>query len=62
MNRDEDYDDDDDESGGGGDDIFVFTTYTFFRIHNHIVKSSSQVYILIKITNQIGSLQQRIFA
>ena len=40
---------------------FVFSTYTSFRIHDHMLQSSSQVHTKNQIINWNRSLQQRMF-
>ena len=42
-------------------DLFVLSTYTSFRIHDHMLKSSSQVHTKNQIINWNRSLQQRMF-
>ena len=40
---------------------FVLSTYTSFRIHDHMLQSSSQVHTKNQIINWNRSLQQRMF-
>ena len=41
--------------------LFVLSTYTSFRIHDHMLQSSSQVHTKNQIINWNRSLQQRMF-
>ena len=41
--------------------FFVLSTYTSFRIHDHMLQSSSQVHTKNQIINWNRSLQQRMF-
>jgi hypothetical protein len=41
--------------------LFVLSTYTSFRIHDHMLQSSSQVHTKNQIINWNRNLQQRVF-